>query len=147
MTPDRAHDHDPGTHVAAEPQAPPPARVLVVEDDETVAEVLREVLGGEPMELAFAATAEEALKLIADACPDLILTDISLPGKSGLDVMRQARAIDPEVAVVLMTGHASVQNSIDALREGASDYITKPFDDITEIPKTIARHLRTRRRT
>jgi len=47
--------------------------------------------------------------------------------------------------VVLMTGHATVQNSIDALRQGASDYITKPFDDITEIPRTLERHLRSRR--
>jgi signal transduction histidine kinase len=123
----------------------PKARVLVVEDDASVADVLREVLGDEPYELAFAASGEEALERIAEGCPDLILTDISLPGRSGLDVMREARVADPEVAVVLMTGHATVQNSIDALREGASDYITKPFDDITEIPKTIERHLRTRR--
>jgi signal transduction histidine kinase/DNA-binding response OmpR family regulator len=124
---------------------PPSASVLIVEDDETVADVLREVLGDEPYELSFAGTGEEALERIAESCPDLILTDISLPGKSGLEVMRLARAVDPEVAVVLMTGHATVQNSIDALREGASDYITKPFDDIGEIPKTIERHLRTRR--
>ena len=123
----------------------PRARVLIVEDDETVADVMREVLGGEAYELLFAVSGEEAIRMIAETCPDLILTDISLPGRSGLDVMREARAVDPEVAVVLMTGHATVQNSIDALREGASDYITKPFDDISEIPKTIERHLRTRR--
>ncbi len=133
-----------------EPPAPPGLiavrpRVLVVEDDETVADVLREVLAVEPYELAFAASGEEAVARLAAGIPDLILTDISLPGRSGLEVMRHARAADPEVAVVLMTGHATVQNSIDALREGASDYITKPFDDITEIPKTIERHLRTRR--
>ena len=130
---------DPGSSGA------PPARVLIVEDDDTVSDVLREVLSDEPMELAFASSAEQALQLIADACPDLILADITLPGKSGLDVMRQARAIDPEVAVVLMTGHASVQTAIDALRQGASDYITKPFDDITEIPKIVRRHVGNRR--
>ena len=128
-----------------EPSGAPPARVLIVEDDDTVADVLREVLSDEPMELAFAASAEQAMPLIADACPDLILADITLPGKSGLEVMRQARAIDPEVAVVLMTGHASVQTAIDALRQGASDYITKPFDDIAEIPKIVRRHVGNRR--
>jgi signal transduction histidine kinase len=138
LGPERQRPAPPGL-IAARPH------VLVVEDDETVADVLREVLADEPYELAFAASGEEALERVAGGCPDLILTDISLPGRSGLDVMRQARAADPEVAVVLMTGHATVQNSIDALREGASDYITKPFDDITEIPKTIERHLRTRR--
>jgi len=133
-----------GAGVSA-PAATPPARVLIVEDDDTVADVLREVLSDEGMELAFASSAEEALGLIADACPDLILADITLPGKSGLEVMRQARAIDPEVAVVLMTGHASVQTAIDALRQGASDYVTKPFDDIGEIPKIVRRHVGNRR--
>ena len=139
---------DPGSERDA-PTSPgivaPRARVMVVEDDATVADVLREVLADEPFELTFVATAEEAMRHMAGGCPDLILTDISLPGKSGLDVMRVARHADPEVAVVLMTGHATVQNSIDALREGASDYITKPFDDIVEIPKTLERHLRSRR--
>jgi signal transduction histidine kinase len=139
---------DPGSERDA-PSSPgivaPRARVMVVEDDDTVADVLREVLVDGAFELTFVATAEEALRHLAAGCPDLILTDISLPGKSGLDVMRAARHADPEVAVVLMTGHATVQTSIDALREGASDYITKPFDDITEIPKTLERHLRSRR--
>ena len=132
----------PGGPVA---DGPPPARVLIVEDDDTVADVLREVLSDEPIELAFASSAEQALQLIGDACPDLILADITLPGKSGLDVMRQARALDPEVAVVLMTGHASVQTAIDALRQGASDYVTKPFEDIAEIPKIVRRHVGNRR--
>ncbi len=139
---------DPGSERDA-PSSPgivaPRARVMVVEDDASVADVLREVLEEESFELTFVASAEEAMRHLAEGCPDLILTDISLPGKSGLDVMRAARHADPEVAVVLMTGHATVQTSIDALREGASDYITKPFDDITEIPKTLERHLRSRR--
>ncbi len=123
----------------------PPARVMVVEDDETVADVLREVLSGEPYELVCADSAEKAMSLISENCPDLILTDISLPAKSGLDVMRHARGVDPEVAVILMTGYASVQTAIDALRQGASDYFTKPFEDIGDIPKTLSRHLRNRR--
>jgi signal transduction histidine kinase/DNA-binding response OmpR family regulator len=127
------------------PLLAPPSRVLVVEDDETVADVLREVLMDESLELAFAATAEEAIRIIGEGCPDLILTDISLPGKSGLDVMRHARTVDPEVAVILMTGYASVQTAIDALRQGASDFVTKPFEEISEIPKTVSRHLRNRR--
>jgi signal transduction histidine kinase/DNA-binding response OmpR family regulator len=123
----------------------PAARVLIVEDDPTVADVLREVLCEEPYELVFAATGDEALRQIAERCPDLILTDISLPGKSGLDVMRQGRLADPEIAVILMTGYASVQTAIDALRLGASDYVAKPFEDIGDVPKLVSRHLRNRR--
>ena len=126
-------------------QPAPPARVLVVEDDETVADVLREVLSDQPFQLEFQTTAEAALARIAQSCPDLILTDISLPGKSGLEVMREARVIDPEVAVILMTGYASVQTAIDALRQGADDYVTKPFDDIAELPVMVEKRLRNRR--
>jgi len=150
MAPERAPDRErgPGAVAAAAGATgvgAPPARVLVVEDDETVAEVLREVLSDEPMQVAIATTAEEAMRVITAACPDLILTDISLPGRSGIELMRQAREIDPEVAVVLMTGHASMQTAIDALRQGASDYVTKPFDDIGEIPKIVRRHVGNRR--
>lgn len=120
-------------------------RVLVVEDDETVADVLREVLEGSPFDVRFAASAEEAMALVDEAVPDLVLTDISLPKKSGLDVMRHARTVDGEIAVILMTGYASVQTAIDALRQGADDYITKPFDDITELPALIEKRLKGRR--
>src|SRR5262249_50456010 len=127
MALERAPDREsgPGTAAVAAPGAgTPPARVLVVGGDGTAAEARREVLSDEPVQVAIAATAEEAMRLITAACPDLILTDISLPGKSGIELMRQAREIDPEVAVVLMTGHASMQTAIDALRQGASDYVT-----------------------
>ncbi len=120
-------------------------RVLVVEDDAAVADVLREVLVDQPYEMVFAVSAEEAFRDIGGAFPDLILTDISLPGQSGLDVMRHARAIDSEVAVILMTGYASVQTAIDALRQGADDYVTKPFEDIADLPVMIEKRLRGRR--
>ncbi len=123
----------------------PLAHVLVVEDDATVADVLNEVLQDQPFHLSFASSAEEALARIPVERPDLILTDISLPGKSGLDVMREARAIDPEVAVILMTGYASVQTAIDALRQGADDYVTKPFEDIADLPIMVEKRLRNRR--
>ncbi len=126
-------------------RAPVQPRVLVVEDDETVADVLREVLVDQPYQVSFVSSAEEALARLALEPPDLILTDISLPGKSGLDVMREARAADPELAVILMTGYASVQTAIDALRQGADDYVTKPFDDIADLPVMVEKRLRNRR--
>jgi signal transduction histidine kinase/CheY-like chemotaxis protein len=126
-------------------RSPVQPRVLVVEDDDTVTDVLREVLVDQPYQCAFAGSAEEALAKLAIEPPDLILTDISLPGKSGLDVMREARALDPEVAVILMTGYASVQTAIDALRQGADDYVTKPFDDIADLPVMVEKRLRNRR--
>ena len=151
MTSDRERPGDhavSATGAAAETPAvvqPVRPRVLVVEDDATVADVLREVLLDQPYEMAFAASAEAAFRCIGEAFPDLILTDISLPGQSGLDVMRHARAIDSEVAVILMTGYASVQTAIDALRQGADDYITKPFEEISDLPIMIEKRLGGRR--
>jgi len=135
----RAADETAGYRTPVQP------RVLVVEDDDTVADVLREVLLDQPFQCDFAASAEEALAKLTLEPPDLILTDIALPGKTGLDVMREARALDPEVAVILMTGYASVQTAIDALRQGADDYVTKPFDDIADLPVMVEKRLRNRR--
>ena len=123
----------------------PPARVLVVEDDTSVAEVLHDVLQDQPHHVSFAGSAEEAMRSIAADPPDLVLTDISLPGKDGLEVMKFARERDPEVAVVLMTGYASLPTAIEALRRGADDYVQKPFEDITELPALIEKRLRNRR--
>ena len=145
---DEKAPHDPATAGALDDafRSPTPlAHVLVVEDDETVADVLREVLQDQPFQLSFASSAEDALARFSTDRPDLILTDISLPGKSGLDVMREARAIDPEVAVILMTGYASVQTAIDAVRQGADDYVTKPFEDIADLPVMVEKRLRSRR--
>src|SRR5206468_10475403 len=76
--------------------------------------------------------------------PDIILTDINLPGLSGLEVMRHARAHDPEVAVIVVTGYASAATAIDALRQGAYDYVTKPFD-LDEVHQIVERGIANRR--
>ncbi len=108
---------------------PPPAvRVLVVDDEPSVVDVFRDFLGAQGYVLSAASSAEEALRVIPDLRPDIILTDINLPGLSGLEVMRFAKRLDPEVAVIVVTGYASASSAIDALRQGAYDYITKPFD-------------------
>jgi signal transduction histidine kinase/DNA-binding response OmpR family regulator len=105
-----------------------PARVLVVDDEPSVADVCREFLGGEGYGVTVAASGEEALRVIPEMHPDLILTDINLPGLSGLEVMRQARAADPDACIIVVTGYASTASAIDALRQGAYEYVTKPFD-------------------
>jgi signal transduction histidine kinase len=112
----------------ANPPAAEPPRVLVVDDEQTVLEVLTEFLAGEGYEVTVARSGEEALRLLPQLRPDVILTDINMPGLTGLDVMRDAKAADPEVCVVVLTGHASTATAIEALRQGAYDYVTKPFN-------------------
>ncbi len=122
----------------------PPPRVLVVDDEPSVVDVFQEFLSGEGYELSVAASGEEALRLIPDVRPDVILTDINLPGLSGLEVMRFAKGLDPEVSVIVVTGYASASTAIDALRQGAYDYVTKPFD-LDEVHQIVERGIANRR--
>jgi signal transduction histidine kinase/DNA-binding response OmpR family regulator len=123
-----------------------PGRVLVVDDEQTVGEVLQEFLAGEGYELTLARSGDEAVKMLATLSPDVILTDINMPGLSGLEMMRFAKEADPEVCVVVLTGHASTATAIDALRQGAYDYVTKPFDleAVHKIVKSGLQHRRLR---
>jgi signal transduction histidine kinase/DNA-binding response OmpR family regulator len=119
-------------------------RILVVDDEPSVIEVFREFLISQGYELFVATTGEESLRLISELRPDIILTDINLPGLSGLDVMRHAKSLDPEVAVIVVTGYASAATAIDALRQGAYDYVTKPFD-LDEVHQIVERGIANRR--
>jgi signal transduction histidine kinase/CheY-like chemotaxis protein len=105
-----------------------PARVLIVDDEPSVVEVFQEFLASQGYTLTLASSGEEAVRRLPDLRPDVILTDLNLPGLSGLEVMRAAKSVDPEVCVVVVTGYASASTAIDALRQGAYDYVTKPFD-------------------
>src|SRR5881628_3011085 len=121
-----------------------PARILVVDDEPSVADVFLEFLGEQGHEVAVAPSGEVAQRMILELHPDIVLTDINLPGMSGLEVMRFAKRHDPETAVIVVTGHASAATAIDALRQGAYDYITKPFD-LDEVHQIVERGLANRR--
>src|SRR5207244_7762712 len=83
-------------------------------------------------EVRTAGSGEEALAIMADQGFDLIISDIIMPGLSGVDLLRKARALQPRTPVVLITAFATVDTAVEALREGASDYVIKPlkFDDL-----------------
>jgi signal transduction histidine kinase/DNA-binding response OmpR family regulator len=137
---------DPGATGAALP-APAEgtaARVLVVDDEPSVVEVFEEFLEAQGYTLTLAASGEDAVRRLPECRPDIILTDLNLPGLSGLEVMRAAKSIDPEVCVVVVTGYASASTAIDALRQGAYDYVTKPFD-LGDVLQIVERGLANRR--
>jgi len=138
----RARFPEPGPAPGVDSDSLP--RVLVVDDEPSVVEVFREFLSGEGYALSVALSGEEAVRLIPEIKPDLVLTDINLPGLSGLEVMRFAKRVDPEVAVIVVTGYASASTAIDALREGAYDYVTKPFD-LDDVQQIVERGIANRR--
>ncbi len=141
--PGGAHSSPEGTPGGAAERRPA-ASVLVVDDEPSVSDVLQEFLSSQGYDLAVASNGEEAIRLINERRPEIILTDINLPGLSGLDVMRHAKALDPEVSVIVVTGYASASTAIDALRQGAYDYVTKPFD-LDEVLQIVERGIANRR--
>ena len=113
---------------AAGGEGEPRPPVLVIDDDPAMRAGLRQWmrLGGfEPLE---AVDAEGALAHVSARFPGCIVTDVLLPGMSGVELLRKVKEIDPELPVILLTGHGDVPMAVEAMREGAADFIEKPFD-------------------
>jgi CheY-like chemotaxis protein len=115
--------------------------VLVVDDEVVVLTVLREILRRGGYRVTTAASAEEAIDLMHKRHFDLVLTDKNLPGASGLEVLRVARTLDPQPAVVMITGYSSYDSAVEALDIGAQDYIEKPIRDVEALRFRIRRAL------
>jgi DNA-binding NtrC family response regulator len=101
--------------------------VLIVDDEDLMREVVVQILAGEHYHISQVSSAEEALQLLHNQPIDLILTDLRLKGMDGLRLLTEARTLDPELVVIVMTAYASVETAVEAMRKGAYDYITKPF--------------------
>jgi two-component system response regulator PilR (NtrC family) len=103
------------------------ASILVVDDETTTQDTLGMFLETEGYRVATAGSGEEALARIEQQEFDVIVADVVMPGLSGLEVLERSRELSPRAAVILMTGHATVEMAIEALRKGAGDYLQKPF--------------------
>ncbi len=102
--------------------------VLVVDDKEMMRDSVASSLTRAGFEVATAARAEEGVEQIARRRPDVVLTDLKMPGMTGIELLEQIRAIDEELPVVLMTAFGTIETAVEAMRLGAFDYITKPFE-------------------
>jgi DNA-binding NtrC family response regulator len=114
-----------------------PARILVVDDDETDAQALSALLTEAGHEVEVASSTEAALQKFREETYAIVVADVQLPGESGLDLVRELRAQAPATAVVVMTGHASVSTAVTALKYGAVDYLKKPVH-VQQLKKLIA---------
>jgi len=122
----------------------PRSRILVVDDEANARTALAELLRDEGYAVDTAADGFKALPKLEDFAPDLLLTDLKMPGMDGIELGRRARERDPECAVVLMTAHGAVESAVVAMREGAADYLTKPLN-FEELAMILERVLETRR--
>ncbi len=102
--------------------------VLVVDDEEAMLEVLRQRLEGWGYRVETAADAEEAARRLGELAPSIVLSDVVLPGASGVELLRRLRSSRPGLPVVLMTAHGSVDLAVEAMKAGATDFVTKPLD-------------------
>ena len=102
-------------------------RVLIVEDDEGLLQVTQVQLEREGYETSAALSAELAIPILEKSQQQLVITDLHLPGMSGLDLLKRLRMEHPETAVILMTAFGTVQTAVEAMRAGAYDYIVKPI--------------------
>lgn len=115
------------------------AKVLVVDDERDMLTLLTKVLvkkGG--YDVTAATSAEEALERMRGDSPDVVLTDIKMPGMDGLALLQQIGMIDPAVTTILMTGYGTIGMAVQALKDGAYDFIEKPFDN-ERIIRTVGR--------
>lgn len=102
-------------------------RLLLIDDERAILEVLSISLASEGYQVLTAESGREGLEIFGRGGIKLVVTDIRMPGMDGVEVLRQVKAMDPEAEVVVITGHGDMESAIAVLREGASDFITKPI--------------------
>src|SRR3970040_2424206 len=103
--------------------------LLLIDDEPELRESLEMLLSSEGFAVESAATGEAGLRWLDRKPFDLLLLDVALPDKSGLEVLAAIRASNPSLAVVMITAYGSVENAVEAMRAGANNYITKPWDN------------------
>jgi len=104
------------------------SRLLILDDDESILQLLAAVFDDEDMELFLESDSEAAVQRVVFDHPNVAVLDICLPKKSGLDVLKEIKQIDPGLSVIMTTGYRTTQNAIEAMKHGAYEYVTKPFD-------------------
>jgi DNA-binding NtrC family response regulator len=105
----------------------PSKHLLVVEDEGPLREVVAERLSDHGFLVTQAASGEEALERLADFAFDVVVTDLRLPGISGTQVLEAALERYPDIIIIMMTGYGTVRDAVEAIKRGAADFITKPF--------------------
>jgi len=102
--------------------------ILVVDDERTLARAVKAYLEEAGHVVEVAVDAESALPLLASLHPDVVITDVRLPGMDGITFLKRIRAFDPGISVVVMTAHGSIEGAVEAMKLGAFDYLKKPVD-------------------
>ncbi len=116
------------------------ARILVVDDEEAIRSGLAEILTEEGYDVEQAGDGQSALARVREAVFDLVCTDVRMPRMDGLELVERVKQESPETELIVITGFASLQSAVDAVKRGAEDYLSKPFD-LDEVRLTVKRAL------
>lgn len=119
--------------------------VLVVDDEKRIRDVCSKMLAGEGHEVAVAETGEVGIRMVQKRHFDIILLDLMMPGISGIDALVQIRNAHPDTVVIVITGYATLEHSIEAMKKGAFDFLSKPFSpsDLRVVINRAVEHIRT----
>ncbi|MBI4637739.1 MAG: sigma-54-dependent Fis family transcriptional regulator [Candidatus Rokubacteria bacterium] len=121
-------------------------RVLIVDDESDMVENCARILGRAGYDCLTATDGNRALRLLESDRPDVVLTDLKMPGVGGMELLRHARELDPDLPVIVITGFASIESAVATVKEGAFDYLPKTFS-ISQLEVAVDRALRQRRLT
>lgn len=102
-------------------------KILIIDDEEVVLDSCSEILASENYQVATATNGDAGVKFIPDFQPDIVFVDLKMPGISGFEVLEQIRTYDPTLVTVVITGYATVNSAVEAMKRGAYDFLPKPF--------------------
>ena len=103
------------------------ANILVIDDEESIRDACEQALSSNDINVEAAENGLEGLSLLKDKCFDIIILDLKMPGLSGMDVLKKIRENNPETMVIIITGFATIESAVEAMKYGAYDFIPKPF--------------------
>lgn len=117
-------------------------RVLLVDDERDFVEVLSERLANRGFHVNMAFSGDEALEALQEADPDVVILDVLMPGRNGIETLQEIKRLKPLAEVIMLTGHGTVETAIEGMRLGAYDYLMKPSDTPVLIAKITKAHQR-----
>jgi DNA-binding NtrC family response regulator len=127
----------------SEASSSPAGSVLIIDDEAAIRESLETLLELEGYGVASAASADEGLSRIGDQSFDLVLLDLALPDRNGIDLLAELHAHDPQLAVIMITAYGTVENAVKAMQAGATNFVQKPWDNeklLADVRAAVARH-------
>ena len=124
-------------------------KILIIDDELAIRESLETLLSLEGYDVTVAGTAREGMAQIGERSFDVVLLDLALPDKSGMDLLAEIRLVHPEQAVIMITAYGTVENAVSAMQSGATNFIQKPWDNeklLADVRSAVARQKSRRRK-